>query len=79
MMTAAECARRASDCLKAAEASSDDKGRRIWRQLGDAWMTWSETVSRLHRFRPNNHSVEFHSSQGHLPSLDYNGRLDKHS
>jgi hypothetical protein len=75
MMSAAECAKRARDCLRAAEASPDDKGRRVWRQLADAWTTWSETVGRLHRLRPNGHSVEFHSSQGHLPSLDYNGRL----
>jgi len=75
MMSAAECAKRPSDCLKAAEASSDDKGRRIWRQLADAWTTWSETVGWLHRLRPNSDSVELHSSEGHLPSLDYNGRL----
>jgi hypothetical protein len=75
MMSAAECAKRASDCLKAAEASSDDKGQRLWRQLADAWTTWSETVGRLHRLPPNGYSVEFDSSEGRLPSLDYNGRL----
>jgi len=75
MISAAECAKRASDCLKAAEASSDDKGQRLWRQLADAWTTWSETVGRLHRLQPGTYSVEFHSSKEHLPLLDYNGRL----
>ncbi len=73
MLNAVECAKRASDCLKAAEASSDDKGRRVWRQLADISTTWSETVGRL--YRPDSHSVEFHSSKGHLPLIDYNGRL----
>jgi hypothetical protein len=74
MMSATESAKRASDCLRAAEASPDDKGRRIWRQLADAWTTWSKTVGSLRRLRPNGHFAEFHSSEGHLPLLDYNGR-----
>jgi hypothetical protein len=74
MMSAAECAKRASNCLKAAEASPDDKGQRLWRQLADAWTTWSETVGRLRRLQPISDSVGFRSSEGHLPILDYKGR-----
>lgn len=73
MMSADECTKRASDCLKAAEASPDDKGRRVWQQLADAWTTWSTTIGRLHRLRRNSDSVEFQSSREHLPLLDYNG------
>jgi hypothetical protein len=71
-MSAAECAKRASDCLKAAESSSDDKGRRIWQQLADAWTAWSETVGRLNKAEQRAARSNSRPFEGHSPSLDYN-------
>jgi hypothetical protein len=72
MLSAVECAKRASDCLKAAEACSDAKGRRVWQQLADAWITWTETVVRLNKAQRGALPSTLYSSDGHVRSLDYN-------
>jgi hypothetical protein len=47
MMSVADCTKRAVECQKAAQRSSDHGGQQAWRQWSDLWMAWSETLGRL--------------------------------
>ena len=47
MMSAAECSKRAAECLNAAQVSSHHDVQRAWQRLSDAWLAWSQTLDRL--------------------------------
>jgi hypothetical protein len=47
MMSVADCTKRAAECLKSAEQSSEHDGQQAWRQWADLWVAWSETLDRL--------------------------------
>lgn len=47
MMSAAECSKRAAECLNAAQVSPPGDVQRAWQRLSDAWLAWSQTVDRL--------------------------------
>jgi hypothetical protein len=47
MMSAAECSKRAAECLSAAQVSQRHDVQRAWQRLSDAWLAWSQTVDRL--------------------------------
>ena len=47
MMSVADCTKRAAECLKAAQRSSDHEGQEAWRQWSELWLAWSETLGRL--------------------------------
>ena len=47
MMSAAECSKRAAECLSAAQVSPRGDVQRAWQRLSDAWLAWSQTVDRL--------------------------------
>jgi hypothetical protein len=47
MMNAAECSKRAAECLSAAQVSPRGDVQRAWQRLSDAWLAWSQTVDRL--------------------------------
>jgi hypothetical protein len=47
MMSAAECTKRAAECLNAAQGSSSQDVQRAWRRLSEAWTAWSQTLGPL--------------------------------
>ncbi len=47
MMSAAECTKRAAECLNAAQGSPRHDVQRAWQRLSDLWLAWSETLDRL--------------------------------
>jgi len=47
MMSAAECSKRAAECLSAAQGSSSQDEQRAWRRLSEAWTVWSQTLGPL--------------------------------
>jgi hypothetical protein len=47
MMSAAECTKRAAECLNAAQGSSSQDVQRGWRRLSEAWTAWSQTLGPL--------------------------------
>jgi hypothetical protein len=49
MMNSDACSKRASECLKAAELSSDPNRQQSWRKLSDLWLIWSDVLSRQPR------------------------------
>jgi hypothetical protein len=56
MMNSDDCRKRASECLKAAELSSDPNREQSWRKLSDLWLIWSDVLGRL----PRADSCSFH-------------------
>lgn len=66
MMSAAECSKRAAECLNAAQSSSSQDEQRAWRRLSEAWTAWSQTLGPL--TDPDRIYVPFPRIERHAPA-----------
>ena len=66
MMSAAECTKRAAECLSAAQGSSSQDVQQAWRRLSEAWTVWSQTLGPL--TDPERIYVPFPRIERHAPA-----------
>ena len=57
-MNSGECRKRAEECLAVAQYVLDHDAQRMWRQLSDLWMLWSERLVQLNRRSEDNINAE---------------------